>query len=212
MTIRSILLCSKKECHAYATNISALEASLHRAFHTNWDNQQPNLNLRNITNPSPAKLLWKNLFGQTGVMGKATFVAALVLGYFVIAIFFGIQTPISSDKTATILPTPNESAFGYATSPTPSAQISLTGSTSQACETISYRVQENDTIESIAFHHGITINAILEYNNLISTTISIGAELIIPLCQITPSHTAPILENMITITPVNGTIFPTQPQ
>ena len=211
-TALDLHLAECKECRAYANNLSTLETSLRRAFHTNWDNQQPNLNLQKIITPAPAKLLWDNFFGQTGALGKATIVAALVLGYFVIANLFGIQSPIAGNETATTLPTPNKFASVYATSPTPSAQFSLTGSTSQVCETTSYRVQENDTLESIAFQYEITQESILVYNQLISNTVFTGMELVIPLCNSTPSRTAPIPKNMMTITPINGTIFPTQPQ
>ena len=201
-----------KECSAYANNLSTLETSLRRIFHANWDTQHSNLNLQKIINPSPTKLLWNILFGQMGAMGKATIVAALLLGYFVIANLFGTRLPILSDETATTLPTPNEFAPVYSASPTPSAQFSLTGSTSQACETSIYLVQENDTLASIALQHGITQETILEHNNLISSTVFSGMELAIPLCNNTPSHTATLTENMITITPINETLFPTQPQ
>ena len=201
-----------KECSSYANNLSALETSLRRVFHINWDNQRSNLNLQKIINPSPTKLLWNIFFGQMGAMGKATIVAALLLGYFVIANLFGTRFPILSGETATTLPTPNEFASVYSVSPTPSAQFSLTGSTSQACETSIYLVQENDTLASIAVQHGITQETILEHNHLISSTVFTGMELVIPLCNNTPSHTATITENMVTITPINETLFPTQPQ
>ena len=201
-----------KECRSYANNLSALETSLRRIFHSNWDTQHSNLNLQKIINPSPTKLLWSIFFGQMGAMGKATIVAALLLGYFVIANLFGARLPILSDETATTLPTPNEFASVYSESPTPSAQFSLTGSTSQVCETSIYLVRENDTLASIAFQHGITEETILEHNPLISSTVFTGMELAIPLCNSTPSHTATINENMITISPIYETLIPTQPQ
>ena len=200
------------ECSEYKKNLSALGTGLHRVMHVQWDDQQPDLNLRGILNPSPGKLIWNNLFGQTGLMGKATIVAALILGYFVIANYFGIRLPISNDETATILPTPGEYASVQPTSPTPSTPTSLTGATTQTCETVTYYVQENDTLAYIAFQHGTTQEEILKYNQLSSNTVFIGMELDIPLCDNTPARTATILNNAITAVPVNGTIFPTQPQ
>lgn len=199
-------------CVNYATNLSALEVNLRKSFHTTWDNQHvPSLDLQAIINPSLKKFFWNNLFGQTSAMAKATIVAALLVGYFVIANLLGIQTPIVNEETATILPTPNEFASAYSASPTPSAPVSLTGATSQSCETVTYRVQKNDTLASIAYQHGTTKEAILEYNHLSSNMVPTDTELIIPFCN-TPSHTATIPENMTTITPLNGTVFPTQPQ
>lgn len=206
-------LANCKECSAYASNLSALETRLRNAFHANWDKLRlPNLNLQTVINPPPAKLLWNNFFSQSGAMGKVSIIAALLLGYFLLSNILGIQTPIVNNKTATTLPTPNEFTSAYFTSPTPSAPISLTGSTSQACETITYRVQKNDTLASIAFHYGITEETILEYNKSISTTVFNNMELVIPMCKSTPSHTATIPKNGLTITPANGTLFPTQPQ
>jgi LysM repeat protein len=200
------------ECNKYAVELSSLESSLRNIFHTDWDKQQPDPNLQAILHPNPAKLLWNNFFGKPGMMGKATLVGALLVGYFVIANMFGIQTPISSDETATTLPTPNEFASMYSTSPTPSAPTVLTDSVIQACETVIYLVQVNDTLVSIAFQHGVTEEAIREYNHLTSNTIFANTELIIPLCNSTPSHTATLPDSTTLTPPINGTIFPTQPQ
>jgi hypothetical protein len=200
------------ECSQYAKDLSNLETDLYRVMHANWDNQQPDLNLQGILNPLPTKLFWDNLFGQTGLIGKATVVAALVLGYFIIANYLGIQTPISNDETATILPTPGEYASVQPTSPTPSAPTSLTGAKTQACETVTYYVQENDTLAYIAFQYGTTQEEIMKYNQLDSDTVFVGMELNIPFCDNAPTRTAMTLNNAITVAPANGTIFPTQPQ
>ena len=191
-------------------------------MHANWDSQQPDINLQGILNPSSAKLFWNYLFGQTGLMGKATVVVALILGYFIIANILGIQTPISGGETATILPTPGEFTPVQPTSPTPSLpatwidSITIIDSTSQACLTVPVVVYENDTLENIAKQYGITTKTLLEYNKdkigSISGTLPSGMELNITLCDNTPARTATTINNAITVAPVNGTIFPTQPQ
>jgi len=195
------------ECRAYAEGLTNLEVSLRRVLHAQWDTQRPNLNLQAITHPSQAKLIWNNFLNQTHALGKVTIVAALVLGYVVIANLFGIRLPLSADETPTTVPTPSELSLALATSPTPSAQLALTGLTTQACETTIYIVQENDTLEYIALQYGTTEETIQEYNNLISNTLFTGMELTIPLCKSTPSQTA-----TTTITPLNGTKFPVQPE
>ena len=196
-----------KECSNYAKSLTNMEASLRRILHAQWDLQRPNLNLQAITDPSPTKLIWNNLLSQTHALGKVTIVAALVLGYVVISNLFGIKSPLSTDETPTTVPTPSELSLALAISPTPSAQFTLTGLTTQACETVIYVVQENDTLEYIALLHGTTKEAVQEYNNLTSNTVFTGTELAIPLCKSTPSKTA-----TTTTTPLNGTIFPTQPE
>lgn len=199
------------DCKEYANELTMLETNLQRALHASWDEQQPNMNLQAILHPSPGKQLLNSFFNQTSFMAKATIVTALLLGYFVITNLLGIQSPISGDKTATILPTPNEAASIYATSPTPSAQLSSTRST-QTCKTVTYLVREDDTLASIAFQHGISQESILVQNHLVSDTVFTGMELSIPLCNSTPSHTATIPTNMLTTTPVDGAIFSTQTQ
>lgn len=205
-----------KQCRAYADHLTGLEANLRKALHTRWDTYRPNLNLQAIKHPSPAKLVWSSFFSQTHALGKVTVMAALLLGYFVIVNLIGIRTPISSDETPTALPTPNGFTSTSATSPTPSIQSALTDWTSQACKTVTYVVQENDTLASIATQHEITKETILEYNkdadSLVSNTVFTGMELVIPLCEKAPSRTASLPGSVLTITPINGTIFPDQPE
>lgn len=206
-------LANCQECNTYASNLSALETRLRNAFHANWDNQQlPNLDLQIVFNPRPAKLRWNNFFSQSRAVGKLSIVAALILGYFFLSNILGFQTPIVNDETATMLPTPQKFTSAHPASPTPSPPTSLTRSTSQSCETIIYRVQENDTLAYIAFQHGITREEILKFNQLSSDTVVIGMELYIPICNNTPTNTATSLNNTITTTPVNGAILPTHPQ
>ena len=194
-------LATCKECNDYSKSLTNLETGLHRIFHAQWDLQHPNLNLQAITHPSPAKLIWNNFLSQANALGKVTIVAALVLGYFVLANLFGIKLPISTEETPTTVPTPSVLSLALAISPTPSAQFTLTGSTTQACETIPYIVQENDTLAYIALQYGTTEETLLEYNNLNSNTVFTGMELSIPQCDGAPSQTA-----TTTITPLNGTI------
>jgi LysM repeat protein len=200
------------DCSTYASNLTELEARLRSVLHAQMDSQQPALDLHAITYPSSAKFAWKYFVYQTHAMGKITIVVALLLGYFVIANIFGIKLPISERETPTILPTPNALALMNATSPTPSIQSTLTGSTVQACETLAYIVQADDTLESIAVRHGTNKDMILEYNKMYASflsanTVFTGMELAIPVCKSTPSRTA-----TTTITPLSGTIYPVQPE
>lgn len=206
-------LANCQDCLDYASDLSALEVNLREAFHSSWDSRQgPRLDLLAILKPSPAKLLWNNIFGHANTIGKATIIALLVAGYFIIANLLGIPAPIASEKTATALPTPNEFAPVHAISPTPSAKLSPASTISQTCETATYLVQENNTLASIALHYKVAPESILEYNHLTSETVVPGMKLLIPLCNNSPSETATLVGNSITITPVDGTLISTQPQ
>lgn len=201
-----------EECGEYANRLANLEEKLRGVLHVKWDNARPDLNLQTIKNPSLVKLLWINLFRQSQAFGKATVIAALLLGYFVIVNLVGVRVRITSDETPTVLPTPNILVLNSATSPTPSLQTSLTGNTVQACKTVLYVVQENDTLESVAIRFGTTIEAILESNpednSLTANMVFTGMEIRIPLCESTPSRTASVPADMRTTAPPNGTILP----
>jgi LysM repeat protein len=203
-------------CRAYADSLAALEANLRKTLHARWDRYRPALNLQAILQPSPMKLAWSNLFHPTHAFGKVTLIAALFVGYFVIVNLVGIHGPGSNNETPTVLPTPNGLVSNSTTSPTPSIQTTLTDLALPACKTIYYLVEQNDTLESIALRHGITKEEILAYNpydsNLNANTLFTGMSLRIPACEGAPSRTAKVPGNTLTITPINGTIFPEQPE
>jgi LysM repeat protein len=199
-----------KECRDYAKSLANLEAGLRNALHVQWDDQQPKLDLQAIMKPTPAKLMWINFPSLTQSLGKVTIVAVLLLGYFMLANHFGIWIHGSNDETPTNLPTPNELLLPSNTSPTPSAptQLITTKMTMQDCDIVPYTVQTTDSLESIAIEHGTSKELILEYNNLRSDVISPNMKLFIPLCGSTPSRTASLPSNLITNTPIKGTILP----
>ena len=199
-----------KDCREHKKNLRNLEDNLQRISHEQWDNYQPNLNLKAITNPSATRIVLGSLLGLTQGMGKATIVLALVLGYFLIVNLVSDQKFASQTEIPTTLPTPNALVFSAAKSPTPSSPSTLTGLTTQGCENIDYVIQADDTLESIALQFGVSKETIIKHNNLKTDDLSPGKELLIPLCNHTPSHTASTADNTLTITPLIGTLLPTQ--
>ncbi len=98
--------------------------------------------------------------------------------------------------------------------PTPKATLSPADATAQACEKITYTVQENDTLSGIAINYNVPIEAIRQYNGLVSNTVFAGQTLIIPLCMRnpTPGPTAtptppPPYPAPNLLIPVNGAVF-----
>ena len=203
-----------RECRNYANSLTNLEAGLRNALHAQWDDQQPKLDLQAIMNPTPAKLMWVNIPSLTQSIGKVTIAVVLLLGYMMLANHLGIRINSSNNETPTNLPTPNELLLLSNTSPTPSAptQLTMTKMTMQDCDVIPYTVQATDSLESIAAKHGTSKELIMEYNNLTTDAISPAMELSIPVCGSTPSRTASLPSNLITNTPIKGTILPDKPE
>jgi LysM repeat protein len=73
-------------------------------------------------------------------------------------------------------PTPTASPF-------PTATLSGLEATLAACEKVSYNVQENDTLSSIASNYNIPIEAIKEFNGMVNNTVYVGLNIVIPLCE-----------------------------
>jgi len=55
--------------------------------------------------------------------------------------------------------------------------------TAQACDKISYTVQANDTLSSIAANYNVPQDAIKFYNGLSTDNVFVGVPIIIPLCE-----------------------------
>ncbi len=99
-------------------------------------------------------------------------------------------------------------------SPTPKATLSPADATAQACEKITYTVQENDTLSGIAANYNVPIEAIRQYNGLASNTVFAAQTLIIPLCMRnpTPGPTAtptppPPYPAPNLLIPINGAVY-----
>jgi LysM repeat protein len=71
--------------------------------------------------------------------------------------------------------------------PLPTATLSAADATEQACEKVTYTVQENDTLSGIAGRYAVPIAAIREYNGLPSDVVYSGINLVIPLCKRAPT-------------------------
>ena len=67
--------------------------------------------------------------------------------------------------------------------PPPTDIPNVATQTSQACEKISYTVQANDTLSSIALNYNVPQDAIKFYNGLSTDAVFLDQPLIIPLCE-----------------------------
>lgn len=68
-------------------------------------------------------------------------------------------------------------------SPYPTATLSGLEATRAACETVTYEVQEGDTLSTISQNYAVPMSAIQDYNGLVGNTVYSGLPLVIPLCE-----------------------------
>ncbi len=71
--------------------------------------------------------------------------------------------------------------------PLPTNTLSPEEATRAACETITYTVQETDTLSGIAANYNVNMQAIMAWNNMSGPTVWTGQVLIIPLCARNPT-------------------------
>jgi LysM repeat protein len=107
-----------------------------------------------------------------------------------IAVFFGISVQsivtlnnlpagcIISENQILKIPYPTPTP-----APPPTDIPNAATQTAQACEKISYTVQENDTLSSISANYNVPQDAIKFYNGLSTDAVFLGQPLIIPLCE-----------------------------
>lgn len=71
--------------------------------------------------------------------------------------------------------------------PLPSSTLSDAEATEQACEKVTYTVQEGDTLSGIARFYAVPMAVIRSYNGLTSDAVISGIGLVIPLCEREPT-------------------------
>jgi hypothetical protein len=187
------------DCKRYETNINELESILQPLMQRKW-NQYPLPHSTGKAASGGLNKLQANIF-------FATRIAAM--GIICIAFLFNIwQYTQSGGKGATLPPA------DIPLIPTPSLQSTQTMMTNQKCEPIRYRVQSNDTLESIANQFSIPVEEIKNANNLMTENLNISMSLSIPVCNPTPAGTPNIIRTKFTpllgsntLTPMNS---PTQ--
>jgi LysM repeat protein len=72
-------------------------------------------------------------------------------------------------------------------SPQPTSTLSVAESTDAACQKVSYTVQPNDTLGSIALNYNVLASAIRDYNGLPNDVVYEGEPITIPLCMQAPT-------------------------
>lgn len=165
------------ECQAYAQEIREVENILVPVMKKHWNVQPIPLSTHTITSKRNSKLQASILLAtRTAIIGLVFMSLVFTLWQF---------SPLGS-------PTPGQPPRDILPVPTPSGQTALSTSTTilfQNCAMILYEVQEKDTLESISDQFSISQEEIMALNHLPSKTVDNTMELMIRLCDSTPTGT-----------------------
>jgi len=163
------------ECRFYEEDIKQVENILLPVMKRHWDRKPVPLSTRTLTEKTRSQI-------QPGII-VATRSAAIAV-VFMAFIFSVWQFTLSGNKTA------NPAPIVVLPVPTPSVQSTSTKITFQNCEQMPYNIQENDTLASIAHQFGVSKEEIMALNNMQTEIIYTSMELMIPICNSTPTSTA----------------------
>jgi hypothetical protein len=162
------------ECQAYANEIREAENLLLQVMRRQWNAPPAPLSIAALTGNT------KKISGRTLLTMRT---AAISLVFF--ALFFSIWQFASSGPS-------NYAPMVVPSMPTPSAQTAHSTSTEitfENCEMMLYTVEANDTLASIANRFLVSEDEIMETNQLKTDTIRLSMELMIPICNFTPTGT-----------------------
>lgn len=164
------------ECDAYAREINEVTQLLPALMKRQWSAQPAPLSLSALAGS-------KETMGTSAILTMRTAAISLV----VIALFFSAwQFLLSGSASSPELPLPVPPV------PTPStqrAQSTSTKITFENCEIIQYRVLESDSLASIAGQFSVSEAEIMEINRLKNEAVDSSMELLIPVCNFTPTGT-----------------------
>jgi len=162
------------ECRAYAQQLNKLENILKNIMHKQWGLRPAPLSIAALVENKNGKKSSSAL-----LVTRTALISVALLAFMLIGWQFTSASPTPTDGTQ----------FEVLSIPTPSTQITVTTSSSKNCLQIHYQVQENDTLESIASHFATSKEIIMTLNNMFSETIQPNTELLVPLCDTTPTST-----------------------
>jgi LysM domain-containing protein len=181
------------ECRSYAEQLNKMEDVLKSVMLKQW-------------NARPAPLSMATLMGNK--IGKKSSNTILLTRTAMISVAFLAFLIIGWQFTATNSESTHATQFEMLPVPTPSIQITPTRFLSANCRQIPYQVHEHDTLESIAAHFAISKETLMTLNNLTSEVIQPYTELLVPICDTTPTST--LNPPTLTITPILDSVTYTQ--
>jgi LysM repeat protein len=181
------------ECRSYFDAIRETESVLRQTLQKQWNVRPPPLQMDVIFEKVNSRG-WAGIFMTT---------RTALIGFVFILFTFAVWQSMAAGNMES-----QQSPLGTVPLiPTPLTQYPVTTTLQNDCTTVKYVVQSGDTLESIAQYFSIPMESILLANNLTSESITFSQELIIPLCELTPTSTTH--PPTFTITPIFETITTT---
>lgn len=173
------------ECRTYSNGLENTVLLLKRTMRKEWNTAHL---------PLPMELI----FANNNVKRKANTIlttrTALIGAVALLFTFVAWQT-----ITRTV--TSSQHPFGMIPLiPTPSMQYTATNLSINKCQDIKYRIREGDTLDSIARQFSLPLDSLILANNLLDASLETVQELVIPICETSPTST--IFPPTFTITPV----------
>jgi hypothetical protein len=175
------------ECQKYASDTHDLGTALQQIMQRKWDRRPLPLPTRKAV-PANSQRFTQSIFFATRI---------IAMGVICVAFLFNIWQFTQSGAQGATPPAANIPLI-----PTPSLQTPGTRATDPTCESLSYEVKENDTLESIAARFSIPSEEIRAANNLRTGTLNSTMKLSIPVCSPTPAGTPHTITT--TFTPLLG--------
>ena len=171
------------QCNAYARQFKDMENVLQTVMRKQWSQRPAPLSL------SALKAKKDSQKNRSALLVTRTALIGMAICTF---IFIGWQVTLTTNPKNAIFP-------GMLPVPTPSTQFTATNTLALHCQQILYKVQEHDTLESIANQYATSKEAIMNLNDLNTEIIQRDMELLVPICKSTPTST--IYPPTFTITP-----------
>jgi hypothetical protein len=174
---RSLLAHLKEcdDCRAYAVEMRRVENKLRQVMNKKWNRHGPlPLSMDSIKIQGGLTRTSQNLFQFRTALISMVLVAFSFIIWQITATSFDASGQIPS----TILPVP-----------TPSTLITASLA-SPTCEWTLHKVEESDTLDSIALQYSVSKQDIMTFNEMDSEWIYESMEIKIPQCAITPTMTA----------------------
>lgn len=165
------------DCREYVSELREVETILIPTMKKQW-------NARPI--PLSVPLLMQ---GRSSIVNSGKFLAirSAAISLIFIAFFFSAWKFISSSPSVA-----NTMPLVVPLVPTPSIQTAASMSTENTfenCEMMVYNVRANDTLAGIAHRFLVSEAEIMEINQLKTDAVSASMELMIPICNFTPTGT-----------------------
>lgn len=175
------------ECRTFFGDLKEVDNLLLPTMLRQWNLQPTPLSIGALINKRQSRL-------QSNII--LTTRMAIISIIFAAFIFSAWQFTQSGKQTSNPLP------VGVLPVPTPSSQSTSTEISFQNCGAMSYQVQENDTLESIAAQFSVSREMLAAINNLHTETLTTKMKLLIPICNSTPTGTVHPSTLTTTFTPL----------